>query len=129
MPNFVFTVKKLVMLLRKGKRLFFAFVLTAIVISGQVLPNRASSIPALDKDVLSETSGTDEHDESAHTTTLSAAYAVIPILKLHVAACFHIVQELILLCEIEQKSECPIPLYIDDFFRTLFRHIIAPNAP
>jgi len=117
------------MLLRKGKRLFFAFVLTVIVICGQVLPNAAFSISALDKDILSETTGTDEHDESAHTTTLSAAYAVIPILKLHVAACFYIVQELVLLGEIEQKSECSLPLYIDDFFRTLFRHIIAPNAP
>lgn len=117
------------MLLRKGKQLFFAFVLTAIVISGQVLPNTASSIPAPDKDVPSETRSTDEPDESAHTTILSATYAVIPILKLHVAACFHIVQELVLLCEIEQKSECSFPLYVDDFLRTLFRHIIAPNAP
>ena len=74
-------------------------------------------------------SSTDEQDEPARTTTLSATYAVIPILKLQVAACFYIVQELVLLCEIEQKSECALLLYIDDFFRTLFRHIIAPNAP
>lgn len=119
----------MVMLLRKGKRLFFAFVLTAIVISGQVLPNAAFSIYSLDKDIPSETAGADEHEESTHTTCISAAYAVIPILKLHVAACFYLVQELILLCEIEQRSECSLPLNIDDFFRTLFRHIIAPNAP
>src|SRR5690606_34465070 len=117
------------MLLRKGKRLFFVFVLTAIVISGQVLPNTGFSVVTSDQDIPAETNGTDERDESAHTTTLSAAYAVIPILKVHLVACFYIVQELVLLCEIEQKSECLLLLYTDDFFRTLFRHIIAPNAP
>lgn len=118
------------MLSRKGKRLFFVFGLIMIIISGQILPTTEFSVAAQeDKSIPSETSGDDESGEAAHFTALSAAYAVIPVLKLHVSACFYIVQDLVLLCEIEQKSERSPLLYLDDFFRTLFRHIIAPNAP
>lgn len=119
------------MLLRKGKRLFFVFVLTAIIISGQVLPNTLFSVSVQHPHALTEVNNTDEDEDTTHnTTTITAAYeAVIPILKLQITTCFHLVQELILLSEIEQQPEFSIPPYINDFFRTLFRHIVAPNAP
>ncbi len=115
----------------KGKRLFFVFVLTAVVISGQVLPYTVFSVAELQQQVVqTEVSDTEENEPTTHTTTLGAACeAVLPILKLQVAAYFYLVRELVLLCEIEQKSEFPLPAYTNDFFRTLFRHIIAPNAP
>lgn len=117
------------MLLRKEKRLFFAIVLTAIVISGQFFPNITSFTDTLDQVAASASTDSDEHGESTHITYLSPAYTVIPILKLQVAACFYLVQELVLLCELEQKTENSPPLNVNHFFRTLFRHIIAPNAP
>ena len=119
------------MLLRKNRRLFFAFVLTAIVISGQVFPNAVTAGTEIcKKGVPSEMGSQDEDNKAAQTTFTATAYeAVIPILKLHVAACFYLVQELVLLCEIEQNAEFPLPFYSNDFFTTLCRHFVAPNAP
>jgi hypothetical protein len=118
------------MLVRKNRRLFFAFVLTAIVISGQVLPNAVFSDSEVYKNIQSEKASTNEDDKAAQTFLTATAYeAVIPILKLHIAACFYLVQELVLLCEIEQNAEFSLPFCSNDFFITLFRHFVAPNAP
>jgi|GEM_PF-3257279 len=69
-------------------------------------------------------------DDADQTTTISNFQeAVIPISKIHISFVYHILREWVVMEEDNSVTSTDIPLPSSQFFLTLFRQIISPNAP
>ncbi|MGB3587978.1 MAG: hypothetical protein WBA23_15625 [Tunicatimonas sp.] len=69
-------------------------------------------------------------DDADQTTTISNFQeAVIPISKIHISFVYHFLREWVVIEEDTSIISINVPLPPSQFFLTLFRQIISPNAP
>lgn len=124
--------RKMVETLRKYWLLGFSGLLMVLIIGDQI--NHPAGLGPETKLISQEKNQSSEGDkeqgpEKSSNFSVSTVKVIVPFFNLDITTNLYLVHELNLLCELSFKC------YIEDIFRTssyfftLFRLIIAPNAP
>ena len=100
--------------------------LTLATISGTV------SFHAVEADLISQQEVAEDHGKQDNTSpeiTMVTFQAIINFIQIDLHFESYLIQELIQVSEIIHFRDFNSPVYNSEYFHTLFRFIISPNAP
>lgn len=116
--------------LRKYWLLGFSGLLMLLIIGDQI--NNPGELRPYSNPINQEKNNSSDNEQSPEKSSnfsASTVKVIVPLFNLDITTNLYLVHELNLLCELSFKCYVEETFYTSSYFFTLFRLIIAPNAP